>query len=42
MPLYQSSIANHGGDRNDLVKFSIGIIDNDDPIIEHIFISVHF
>jgi hypothetical protein len=31
MPLYKSSIANHGGDRNDLVKFSIGIIDNDDP-----------
>ena len=31
MPLYQSPIANHGGDRNDLVKFSIGIIDNDDP-----------
>jgi hypothetical protein len=31
MPLYQSSIANHGGDRNDLVKFSIGIIDNDSP-----------
>ena len=29
MPLYQSDIANHGGDRNDLVKFSIGIIDND-------------
>jgi hypothetical protein len=31
MPLYQSNIANHGGDRNDLVKFSIGIINNDDP-----------
>jgi hypothetical protein len=31
MPLYQSDIANHGGDRNDLVKFSIGIIDNDSP-----------
>jgi hypothetical protein len=31
MPLYQSDIANHGGDRNDLVKFSIGIIDNDNP-----------
>ena len=31
MPLYKSGIANHGGDRNDLVKFSIGIIDNDDP-----------
>jgi hypothetical protein len=31
MPLYQSSIANHGGDRNDLVKFSIGIIDNNNP-----------
>jgi hypothetical protein len=30
-PLYQSNIANHGGDRNDLVKFSIGIINNDDP-----------
>lgn len=29
MPLYQSDIANHGGDRNDLVKFSIGIISND-------------
>ena len=29
MPLYQSDIANHRGDRNDLVKFSIGIIDND-------------
>jgi hypothetical protein len=31
MPLYQSSKGNHGGDRNDLVKFSIGIIDNDNP-----------
>ena len=31
MPLYQSDIANHRGDRNDLVKFSIGIINNDDP-----------
>jgi hypothetical protein len=31
MPLYQSEIANHRGDRNDLVKFSIGIINNDDP-----------
>jgi hypothetical protein len=31
MPLYQSDIANHGGDRNDLVKFSIGIIDNNNP-----------
>lgn len=31
MPLYQSDIANHRGDRNDLVKFSIGIIDNDNP-----------
>jgi hypothetical protein len=31
MPLYQSGIANHGGDRNDLVKFSIGIIDNNNP-----------
>jgi len=30
MPLYQSSgVADHGGDRNDLVKFSIGIISND-------------
>jgi hypothetical protein len=28
-PLYQSSKANHSGDRNDLVKFSIGIISND-------------
>lgn len=31
MPLYQSAKANHYGDRNDLVKFSIGIIDNDTP-----------
>jgi len=31
MPLYQSEIADHGGERNDLVKFSIGIIDNDNP-----------
>jgi len=32
MPLYQSNdIADHGGDRNDLVKFSIGIIDNNNP-----------
>ena len=31
MPLYQSGKANHGGHRNDLVKFSIGIIDNDIP-----------
>jgi hypothetical protein len=31
MPLYQSDIANHDGDRNDLCKFSIGIIDNDNP-----------
>jgi hypothetical protein len=31
MPLYQSGIADHGGDRNDLVKFSIGIIDNNNP-----------
>ena len=30
-PLYKSSKANHSGDRNDLVKFSIGIIDNDNP-----------
>jgi len=30
MPLYQTSgVADHGGDRNDLVKFSIGIINND-------------
>jgi hypothetical protein len=31
MPLYQSDKGNHSGDRNDLVKFSIGIIDNDFP-----------
>ena len=31
MPLYQKSIADHDGHRNDLVKFSIGIIDNDNP-----------
>lgn len=31
MPLYQSDKGNHSGDRNDLVKFSIGIIDNDNP-----------
>ena len=31
MPLYRSSKADHGGDRNDLVKFSIGIISNDTP-----------
>ena len=31
MPLYQSTKGNHGGDRNDLVKFSIGIISNNDP-----------
>jgi len=31
MPLYQRDIADHGPDRNDLVKFSIGIINNDDP-----------
>jgi hypothetical protein len=31
MPLYKSAKADHGGDRNDLVKFSIGIIDNDSP-----------
>jgi hypothetical protein len=31
MPLYQSGKGNHGGDRNDLVKFSIGIIDNNSP-----------
>jgi len=30
-PLYNSSKGNHGGDRNDLVKFSIGIIDNNFP-----------
>jgi len=30
-PLYKSTKANHGGDRNDLVKFSIGIIDNNSP-----------
>jgi hypothetical protein len=31
MPLYQSDKGNHSGDRNDLVKFSIGIIDNNLP-----------
>jgi hypothetical protein len=31
MPLYRLEKANHSGDRNDLVKFSIGIIDNTDP-----------
>jgi len=31
MPLYQSDKGNHGGKRNDLVKFSIGIIDNQFP-----------
>ena len=31
MPLYQSDKGNHSGKRNDLVKFSIGIIDNNDP-----------
>jgi hypothetical protein len=31
MPLYQSSNGDHNGDRNDLCKFSIGIIDNDNP-----------
>jgi hypothetical protein len=30
-PLYNSAKADHGGERNDLVKFSIGIIKNDDP-----------
>jgi hypothetical protein len=30
-PLYSSAKADHGGERNDLVKFSIGIIDNDTP-----------
>jgi hypothetical protein len=30
-PLYQSDKGNHRGDRNDLVKFSIGIISNNDP-----------
>jgi hypothetical protein len=30
-PLYKSDKADHGGDRNDLVKFSIGIIDNEFP-----------
>jgi hypothetical protein len=30
-PLYSSAKADHGGERNDLVKFSIGIIKNDDP-----------
>jgi hypothetical protein len=29
--LYKSAKADHGGDRNDLVKFSIGIIDNNSP-----------
>jgi len=33
MPLYQSDKGNHGGKRNDLVKFSIGIIGNDDPYL---------
>jgi hypothetical protein len=31
MPLYQKDIADHDGHRNDLVKFSIGIINNDNP-----------
>jgi len=31
MPLYQSDKGNHSGHRNDLVKFSIGIIDNKLP-----------
>jgi len=31
MPLYQSDKGNHSGKRNDLVKFSIGIIDNNSP-----------
>jgi hypothetical protein len=31
MPLYQSNKGNHSGHRNDLVKFSIGIIDNKLP-----------
>ena len=31
MPLYKLEKANHYGERNDLVKFSIGIIDNKDP-----------
>lgn len=31
MPLYQSDKGNHSGHRNDLVKFSIGIIDNNRP-----------
>lgn len=31
MPLYQSDKGNHNGDRNDLVKFSIGIIKNNNP-----------
>jgi hypothetical protein len=31
MPLYQSDKGNHSGNRNDLVKFSIGIIDNNLP-----------
>jgi hypothetical protein len=30
-PLYQSEKGNHTGYRNDLVKFSIGIISNDNP-----------
>jgi len=31
MPLYKLDKANHSGERNDLVKFSIGIIDNNAP-----------
>jgi hypothetical protein len=31
MPLYKSSNGDHNGDRNDLCKFSIGIIDNNNP-----------
>jgi hypothetical protein len=38
-PLYKSDKANHSGDRNDLVKFSIGIIDNNNPSLRT---YVHF
>ena len=31
MPLYKLNKANHSGERNDLIKFSIGIIDNKKP-----------
>ena len=38
-PLYKSSNGNNGGDRNDLVKFRIGIIDNNNPDNK---IHIHF